>query len=299
MTSKGSRATNKFRERRLAVSPVSGGWSYVLSTRRPWEASQLPTSDRSTGLVSSFRFVSFPSLCFEYCFSVAGQGGLPRSPAKGSIEEPARGSRLELATHHQGQGAASPRPQEAAELAALVVEESEEQRNRFLVLRLYEALNARDARRAQELLAADLEWWFHGPPARQHMMRLLTGAEKGNGGFAFTPRSVDAFGSTVIAEGADETRQLYWVHAWTVGPDGVITQLREYFNTDLTVTLLSGAASAKNAAAIAAAPPKQDAASSSSSSPSSASSSAGPKCLWQSRRADRAHKSLPGLVLAI
>jgi ketosteroid isomerase-like protein len=167
------------------------------------------------------------------------------------------------------------------------------------VLRLYEALNARDARRAQELLAPDLEWWFHGPPARQHMMRLLTGAEKGSGGggFAFTPRSVDAFGSTVIAEGADDARQLYWVHAWTVGPDGVITQLREYFNTDLTVTLLSGAASGKNAAAIAAASPKQDAASSSSSS--TAASSAGPKCLWQSRRADSAHKSLPGLVLAI
>ncbi|PUZ41472.1 hypothetical protein GQ55_9G508000 [Panicum hallii var. hallii] len=128
------------------------------------------------------------------------------------------------------------------------------------------------------------------------MMRLLTGAEKGSGGFVFSPRSVDAFGSTVIAEGADDARQLYWVHAWTVGPDGVITQLREYFNTDLTVTLLSGAASAKSAAAIAAAPPKQDAASSSSAA---ASSSTGPKCLWQSRRADREHKSLPGLVLAI
>ncbi|KAJ1297544.1 hypothetical protein BS78_01G384500 [Paspalum vaginatum] len=121
------------------------------------------------------------------------------------------------------------------------------------------------------------------------MMRLLTGAAGGGGGgFVFSPRSVDAFGSTVIAEGADDARQLYWVHAWTVGPDGVITQLREYFNTDLTVTLLSGGA----ASTIAAAQPKQDAASSSSSS-------AGPKCLWESRRADRAHKSLPGLVLAI
>ncbi|CAL4930567.1 unnamed protein product [Urochloa decumbens] len=187
-------------------------------------------------------------------------------------------------------GAALPRPHEAAELA--VGEESEEQRNRFLVLRLYEALNAGEARRAQELLAPDLEWWFHGPPARQHMMRLLTGAT-GGVGFAFSPRSVDAFGSTVIAEGADDARQLYWVHAWTVGPDGVITQLREYFNTDLTVTLLSSGANAA-AAAIAAAPPKQGAA-----SPSSSSSAGGPKCLWQSRRADSAHKSLPGLVLAI
>uniref|UniRef100_A0A0A8YUV4 Wound-induced protein 1 n=1 Tax=Arundo donax TaxID=35708 RepID=A0A0A8YUV4_ARUDO len=123
-------------------------------------------------------------------------------------------------------------------------------------------------------------------------MRLLTGAT-GGGGFAFSPRSVDAFGSTVIAEGgADDARQLYWVHAWTVGPDGVITQLREYFNTDLTVTLLSAATSTKNAIAAA---PKQDPTSSSSAAPSSSV----PKCLWQSRRADRAHKSLPGLVLAI
>jgi len=213
----------------------------------------------------------------------------------------------------RGQGAAaSPRPHKTAELDAEAPEfaagESAEQRNRFLVLRLYEALNARDARRAQELLAPDLEWWFHGPPTRQHMMRLLTGADQrdknrggaggGGGGFFFSPRSVDAFGSTVIAEGADDARQLYWVHAWTVGPDGVITKLREYFNTDLTVTLLSsGAASSAKKADIEGAPPKQqDAASSSSSSPSAA---AGPKCLWQSRRADSAHKSLPGLVLAI
>ena len=180
------------------------------------------------------------------------------------------------------------------------------------MLRLYEALNARDARRAQELLAPDLEWWFHGPPTRQHMMRLLTGADQrdknhgGGGGFVFSPRSVDAFGSTVIAEGgADDARHLYWVHAWTVGPDGVITQLREYFNTDLTVTLLSsGAASSAKKADIEGAPPKQQdaaSASSSSASPSAASSSAaaGPKCLWQSRRADSAQKSLPGLVLAI
>jgi hypothetical protein len=81
----------------------------------------------------------------------------------------------------------------------------------------------------------------------------------------------------------------------------VITQLREYFNTDLTVTLLSGAASSTKKADIAGAPPKQQDAdsSSSSSSSSSPSAAAGPKCLWQSRRADSAHKSLPGLVLAI
>ena len=51
-----------------------------------------------------------------------------------------------------------------------------EEGNCFLVLRVYEALNACDARRAQELLAPNLEWWFHGPPTCQHMTHLLTGA---------------------------------------------------------------------------------------------------------------------------
>jgi ketosteroid isomerase-like protein len=192
--------------------------------------------------------------------------------------EPSRArAQLELANHHSFPGAAAAGPQPA---------EPEEERNRFQVLILYEAMNTGDVRRAQQLLEPDLEWWFHGPPARQHMMRLLTGAESGaTGAFAFSPRSVQAFGSTVIAEGADDARQLYWVHAWTVGADGVITQLREYFNTDLTVTLLS--ATAKNAIAAA----SMDAASPSSSS--------GTKCLWQSRRDDRANKSLPGLVLTI
>uniref|UniRef100_K4A2G1 Wound-induced protein 1 n=4 Tax=Setaria TaxID=4554 RepID=K4A2G1_SETIT len=151
-------------------------------------------------------------------------------------------------------------------LGATAAGESEEQRNKFLVLRLYEALNGRDHAGVQALLAADLEWWFHGPPKHQHMMRVLTGGgSNSSSSFRFAPRSVDAFGSTVIAEGGDQERGVYWVHAWTVGADGVITQLREYFNTDLTVTRLAAAT----------------------------------KCIWQSRRPDRATNSLPGLVLAL
>jgi ketosteroid isomerase-like protein len=184
--------------------------------------------------------------------------------------------------------------------AELAGGETEEQRGKFLVLRLYEALNARDARRAQELLAPDLEWWFHGPPAHQHMMRLLTGADT-DAEFTFAPRSVDAFGSTVIAEGGDAgAGLLYWVHAWTVGPDGVITQLREYFNTDLTVTLLSAAAVSKNVSAAVSPSHTSSSSTSASSAPSSpAPTPKWPKCLWQSRRANRARKSLPGLVLAL
>jgi len=152
--------------------------------------------------------------------------------------------------------------------------ETEEQRNKFLVLRLYEALNGRDHAAVQALLAPDLEWWFHGPPKHQHhMMRVLTGGssnnnKKQNSNFSFVPRSVDALGcsSPVIAEGQGPAG-VYWVHAWTVGPDGLITQLREYFNTDLTVTRLAAATKCK--------------------------------CVWQSRRPDRATNSLPGLVLVL
>ncbi|XP_048552649.1 uncharacterized protein LOC125532772 [Triticum urartu] len=56
---------------------------------------------------------------------------------------------------------------------------TEEQRNKFLVLHIYKALNNRDHATVHSLLASDLEWWFHGPPAHQHMMRLLTGNEPG------------------------------------------------------------------------------------------------------------------------
>ncbi|CAM0145071.1 unnamed protein product [Urochloa decumbens] len=173
-----------------------------------------------------------------------------------------------------GGGGGSPVPVAAGGGEKEIEIESEEQRNKFLVLRLYEALNARDPGGVQALLAPDLEWWFHGPPKHQHMMRLLTSgggssaAASSNNKFVFSPRSVDAFGSTVIAEGppTPAAATAYWVHAWTVGPDGVITQLREYFNTDLTVTRLAAAAS---------------------------------KCVWQSHRPDRNTNSLPGLVLAL
>uniref|UniRef100_A0A0D3GVA1 Wound-induced protein 1 n=1 Tax=Oryza barthii TaxID=65489 RepID=A0A0D3GVA1_9ORYZ len=145
--------------------------------------------------------------------------------------------------------------------------ESEQQRNQWLVIRLYEAINARDHTAAHALLAPDLEWWYHGPPASHHMMRLLTGcASPSSSSFRFRPLSVHALPASdvVIAEGiTGRFHDSYWVHAWTVGPgpngDRVITHLREYLNTDLTVTRL---------------PPT--------------------RCLWQSRRPD-----LPALLLAL
>uniref|UniRef100_UPI0024DE74F9 nuclear transport factor 2 family protein n=1 Tax=Klebsiella pneumoniae TaxID=573 RepID=UPI0024DE74F9 len=54
-------------------------------------------------------------------------------------------------------------------------ESLEESANQRVVLALYDALSGRDVDTVHKLLAPDLEWWFHGPPTHQFMMRLLTG----------------------------------------------------------------------------------------------------------------------------
>ncbi|KAJ1255222.1 hypothetical protein BS78_K277600 [Paspalum vaginatum] len=111
-------------------------------------------------------------------------------------------------------------------------------------------------------------------------MRLLTGR---GGGIPFEIRSLDAFGSTVLAEGTDATGALYWVHAWTVGPCGRVTEVREYCNTALVVTRLGGGGSGTVVSATAA---TKDVCSQSQQ-------------VWQSRLPDQARRNLPGLVLAI
>ncbi|XP_057971222.1 wound-induced protein 1 [Malania oleifera] len=116
-------------------------------------------------------------------------------------------------------------------------EDSAGDRNRATVEELYEALTGGEKEGVGGTLAADLEYWFHGPPHCQHMMRVLTGGgggEAGRVGFLFEPRRVTAIeDGRVIAEGW-EGAHAYWVHVWTL-KDGVITQFREYFNTWLTV----------------------------------------------------------------
>ncbi|PKA66879.1 Wound-induced protein 1 [Apostasia shenzhenica] len=99
------------------------------------------------------------------------------------------------------------------------------------------------------------------------MKRLLTGGE--DDGFQFVLYSIEAFGSTVLAEGSagGGSTAVFWVHAWTVA-DGVITQVREYFNSSVTVArVATGVGNCK--------------------------------AVWKSRLAGAAGKSLPGLVLAI
>ncbi|XP_042480604.1 wound-induced protein 1-like [Macadamia integrifolia] len=124
------------------------------------------------------------------------------------------------------------------------------------------------------------------------MMRLLTGASSSSDKpFVFLPLTFAAICSTVLVEGIDRNRSVLWVHAWTVTRDGIITQVREYFNTSLTVTRIIDNSN-------------QSSPTSSSTSPSSSSSSpavASFKCqqLWQSKLSKAIGKDVPGLVLAI
>uniref|UniRef100_UPI0005C94D21 wound-induced protein 1-like n=1 Tax=Fragaria vesca subsp. vesca TaxID=101020 RepID=UPI0005C94D21 len=145
-----------------------------------------------------------------------------------------------------------------------------ESRNKRAVKSLYDAFNSKDVDVVHLLLAPYLEWWFHGPPTHQHLNRLLTGAPPYDSSFKFAPLSIVAFGSMVVAEGYDEGRSVSWVHAWTV-TDGIITQVREYYNTSVTVTRLY--------------------------SPEITSPSGSCQNVWESKLSD--NKSVPGLVLAL
>ncbi|KAJ0263771.1 Senescence associated protein 20 [Hirschfeldia incana] len=151
-----------------------------------------------------------------------------------------------------------------------------ETKNRDVVLKLYDALRSRDVESVHKTLTPDLDYWFHGPPPHQFLMRTLTGVSPP---FQFSPLSVVSFGSTVIAEGCDAATSISWIHAWTVS-HGVITQVREYSNTSLTVTRIGGnvVSAGRSAAEI---------------KPSHCPS------VWESKFSGRAGKSVPGLVLAI
>lgn len=173
-------------------------------------------------------------------------------------------------------------PQELANITALEAT-NQESTNKQVVLALYEALNSRDADKVSSLLASDLEWWFHGPPSHQFLMHILSGdGDSVSSSFVFNPQSIVAFGSLVLAEGCDHNRSISWVHAWTV-TDGIITQVREYFNTSVTVTRLGNRNNL------------------STPSDSNQISSNHHHCqpLWESSLSNRVGKSVPGLVLAL
>lgn len=141
-----------------------------------------------------------------------------------------------------------------------------------MVQAFYEALSASDVETVQRLLAPDIEWWFHGPPSFQYLMRLLAGDSSAEF-FEFVPQTISPFGSIVLVEGCEPNRKIPWVHAWTVS-NGVITQVKEYINTSLMVTQLNN-------------------------SPQINSSSSACHCLPSLWESTLSQKSMPGFVLAI
>ncbi|KAI3882303.1 hypothetical protein MKX03_007944 [Papaver bracteatum] len=75
---------------------------------------------------------------------------------------------------------------------------------------LYYSTKHGDTKRLQTSLTIYLEWWFHGPPNSQHMMRMLTG-ESLDLEFKFEPRNITIINDRVIVEGW-EGNEAYWVH---------------------------------------------------------------------------------------
>ncbi|MED6134883.1 hypothetical protein PIB30_041136 [Stylosanthes scabra] len=176
-------------------------------------------------------------------------------------------------------------PHELANSQQALLVDAADSSNVKLVRAFYDALSARDSHAVINLVDSDLEWWFHGPPSCQFLKRLLTGeSSSAADSFDFAPFSLVSFGSTVIAEGCDAVRSVAWVHAWTV-TDGIITQVREYFNTSLTVTKIGDSDSDSDSGE-------------SEITPVSSDSGRFP-FVWESSLSGLAGKSVPGLVLAI
>ncbi|WJX63709.1 hypothetical protein P8452_48565 [Trifolium repens] len=91
----------------------------------------------------------------------------------------------------------------------------------------------------QQLLASDLEWWFHGPPCHRHyLVSLLTGSSSSSSSSqkSLVPNLIIGFGSIIVDEGYDEINMVWWVHAWSIS-NGIITEVREYVKL-LTLRLL-------------------------------------------------------------
>ncbi|KAH7289447.1 hypothetical protein KP509_30G002100 [Ceratopteris richardii] len=159
---------------------------------------------------------------------------------------------------------------ELAKLSKLAVDTVEEE-NLRVIIDFYETLRAGTAGEVHAYFASgDLDWRFHGPACDQHLVKFLTGAHSSLS-FQFVPESVRTVGNNVFVEGQGQKgtphENKFWVHVWTL-KDGRIVQLREYFNTSLTV-LNSSSYMAPNAP------------------------------LWQSQLGRGHGKSTPSLILAM
>ncbi|PWA67607.1 senescence-associated protein 20 [Artemisia annua] len=94
--------------------------------------------------------------------------------------------------------------------------------NNKIVCDFYKALAARDAKMVQYLLAPDIDWWFHGPPAHKYnLMQVLTGICEFDCNDSYEPLVVP---------------EKFFGDVWTVENGKTITEVREYLDTSVTVT---------------------------------------------------------------
>lgn len=112
--------------------------------------------------------------------------------------------------------------------------------NKNIVCDFYKALETRDIDTLHHLLAPNIDWWFHGPPAHKYnLMQLFTGTRVfDDNNYSYKPLVVVGIGSMVVAEGfhVHKSQKTYWVHVWKVENGKIITEVREYLDTFVRVT---------------------------------------------------------------
>ncbi|XP_004490683.1 senescence associated gene 20-like [Cicer arietinum] len=161
----------------------------------------------------------------------------------------------------------------------MVMPIEKEDHNKKLVTDLYKALVTKDTNTMQNLLASDLEWWFHGPPCHSHYLVSYLTCSSSSSKKSLVPNIIIGFGSVIVAEGFDEENKVWWVHAWSIC-NGIITEVREYVNTSLTVTKLGNLHFPMSQSVVS----KEDVVGSTC------------RCIWQSKLCD---ESVPGLILTV
>lgn len=109
-----------------------------------------------------------------------------------------------------------------------------ESKNERILRCFYDSLAGGNTVLLSHLLAEDLDLWFHGPRCHQHMSKLLRGITSFRS-VTLYPSSILATRNIVIAEGECICP---WVHIWTV-KEGKLIQLREYWNTAVSINLVA------------------------------------------------------------
>nr|XP_043609771.1 wound-induced protein 1-like [Erigeron canadensis] len=109
--------------------------------------------------------------------------------------------------------------------------------NKKIVCEFYKALAAHDASTLQISTGGSTVHLLTN--TEYNLMQLLTGSRVlVDANDSYKPLVVVSIGSMVVAEGyhIHENRKTNWVHVWTVENGKIMTQVREYLDTFVTVS---------------------------------------------------------------